>query len=159
MKVTYENVARWFDGYFKACNQNMGPLETVKNLEKYFTPDLQFWMYTAPGYVKSPLTREGLLMLMVHPGLHEELTPQYYAIDVKRMINVVQFQIQFSDQTTGRLWAPTQASCHYHLTLDEDNDLKIKKIQYWVEVSPPEEVKLLFELWDKYRDEAVGKKR
>ena len=33
MEITYENVAKWFDGYFEACNKNMGPLEAVPKLE------------------------------------------------------------------------------------------------------------------------------
>lgn len=159
MEITYENIERWFDSYFEACNKNMGPLETVSSLEKYFTPDLEFWMYTSLGFVKSPLSREGLLMLMVHPGLHEELTPQYYVIDLKRTIVVVQFQIQFNDEPSGKVWPPSQASCHYHLMLDENNDLKIKKIMYWTEVTPPDEKALLYDLWNKYREEALAKNR
>lgn len=159
MEITYENVAKWFDDYFEACNKNMGPLETVPKLEKYFAPDLEFCMYTAPDWVKEPLSREGLLMLMVHPGLHEELTPQYYVIDVKRMVVVVQFQIQFNDEPSGKVWSPVQASCHYHIMLDESRDLKIKKIQYWTEAASPNDLALLFDLWDKYREQAPKKKR
>jgi hypothetical protein len=30
-----------------------------------------------------PMSREALLMTMVHPGLHEELAPREYIVDVK----------------------------------------------------------------------------
>jgi len=155
MELTYDNVSKWFDGYFKACNKNMGPLETVPNIKKYFAPELEFWMYTAPPFVKVPLSREGLLMLMVHPGLHEELTPQYYVIDLKRMVVVVQFQIQFTDEPSGKVWPPIQASCHYHIKLDENKDLKIKKIQYWTEAVSPSDLAPLGDLWIKGKDKAL----
>jgi hypothetical protein len=159
MEITYENVKKRFDNYFKACNKNMGPLETVPDMEKYFTPDLEFWMYTVPpGTMKLPVFREEFLMTMVHPGLHEELTPQYYVIDLKRMVVVAQFQIQFSDENTGKVWLPMQASCHYHLILDKSGDLKIKKIQYWTAAISPD-VAPSGELWYKYRDQALAKKK
>jgi len=155
MEVTYDNVLKWFDDYFKAFNKYAGPLKTVPNMEKYFTPDLEFWSYNMPD-VERPSTREALLMTMVHPGLHEELTPQYYVVDLKKMIVVVQFQIQFTDEPSGTVWPARQASAHYHLVLDENKDLKIKKIVYFTEYRPPDETAPLRELWKKYREQALA---
>jgi len=156
MEVTYENVAKWFDGYFKEFNKSAGPLETTPKMQKFYAPDLEFWMYTAPGFVDPPMSREGLLMNMLHPGLHEELTPQYYVIDLKRMIAVIQFQIQFTDKPSGKVWPARQASAHYHLALDENKELKVKKIQYWTEISLDNDTTMM-DLWNKYRDEALTK--
>jgi len=153
MEFTYENTVKWFDDYYKAFNKNAGPLETVPNMQKYFAPDLEFWAYTF-GEV-AQMSREGLLMSMVHPGLHEELTPQYYVVDVKQMIVVVQFQFQVTDEPSGKELAAGQASCHYHLALDENKDLKIKKILYWVQTIPPDKYSLMLEVWGKYRDKAL----
>ncbi len=155
MEVTYENVVKWFNTYFKDVNKNQGPLELVGSLKKYFTPDFEFMMYTAPPFFKPPLSREELLMLFVHPGLHEKLTPQYYVIDVERMIVVVQFEIRFTDQKSGKAFPPKQASAHYHLTVDETGDLKIRKIQYWTQSSPPDVVAPMYELWNKYKEKAL----
>ena len=74
---------------------------------------------------------------MIHPGLHEELTPQYYVIYLQRMVVVAQFQIQFNDEHTGKIWPPMQASRHYHIILDKSGELKIKKVQYWTAVLLP----------------------
>ena len=155
MEVTYENILGWFDTYFEDANKNQGPLETVPNLKKYFTADFEFMMYTAPAFVKSPLSREELLMLFVHPGLHEALRPQYYVVDVKQMIVVVQFELQFTDEPSGKEWQPLQASAHYHLILDENKDLKIKKIQYWTETAPPEDFEPMFKLWNESKKKAL----
>ena len=155
MEVTYENILGWFDTYFEDCNKNQGPPEMVVNLKKYFTPDFEFMMYTAPPFFTPPLSREELLMLFVHPGLHEALRPQYYVVDVKRMIVVVQFELQFTDEPSGKEWQPLQASAHYHLIIDENEDLKIKKIQYWTESSPPDVTAPRYAVWAEYKEKAL----
>jgi len=73
MEITYDNLVNWFDGYFKAFNKYAGVPETIPNMEKYFTDDLQFKHYM--GSSAEPSTRDDLLHSMLHPGVHEELTP------------------------------------------------------------------------------------
>ena len=82
MNPTYENIGTWLDTYFEDVNRQQGPIETIPNLRKYFTTDFEFWMYTGRASLKRPLSLDGLLVLFVHPGLHEGLVPQYYVIDV-----------------------------------------------------------------------------
>jgi hypothetical protein len=154
MDITYENITSWFDDYFKAFNKNSGPLETVPNMQRYFTPDLEFWAYNMAG-AERPSSREQLLMTMVHPGLHEELTPREYIVDLKRLVIVVQFQLQFNDAASGKEWQAKQASAHYHMILDKDNNLKIKKIVYFTEAGIPGESAPMMEIWRKYREKAL----
>ncbi len=156
MEITYDNIVKWFDAYFETFNKNAGPLKTARIMKQYFTPDLEFWGYNQPGPGSRPSTREQLLMTMVHPGLHEHLTPRDYVVDLKQLMVVVQFQVQFSDEPSGKLWPPKQASAHYHLILDENKELKIKKILYFMEHRPPEESDYR-ELWAKYRDQELAK--
>ncbi len=152
MGLTYESVLKWFDLYFEDIRKNQGDLETVPNLKKYFASDLELMMYTAPSPPpRKAMSRDALLMSFVHPGLHEDLLPRYYVVDVKQMLVVVQFEIRFSDKPSGKIWSPLQASAHYHLTVDENQDLKIRRIHYWTEALPED----LFEFWAKRRDEAL----
>jgi hypothetical protein len=72
------------------------------------------------------------------------------------MVVVVQFQLQFNDEPSGKIWPARQASAHYHFMLDEKKNLKIKKIQYWTEAGPPNEAAPMMELWGKYREKATG---
>jgi hypothetical protein len=155
MEVSYENVTKWLDVYFVEVNKSQGPLQLAVNLKKYFAADFEFWMYTAPSFVRPPLSREVFLMLFVHPGLHERLTPQYYVIDIKQMMVVVQFEIQFTDEVSGTTWPPKQASAHYYLILDANKNLKIKKIQYWTESSAPEALAPMTRLWLECREKAL----
>jgi hypothetical protein len=152
MELTYENVSRWFDVYFEDVHKNQGDLETVPNLKKYFAPDLELMMYTSPASPPAALmSRDALLVSFVHPGLFEEIIPKCYAIDLRQMMVVVQFEIRFSDDPSGKTWAPLQASAHYHLVVDENEDLKIRRIHYWTETLPVD----LFEIWARHREEAL----
>ena len=152
MEPTYENISKWFDVYFEDVRKSQGDLATVPNLRKYFASDFELTMYTAPS-PRVSMSRDALLMSFVHPGLYEEIVPRYYAVDLKQMIVVVQFEIRFSDEPSGEKWAPLQASAHYHLIVDENKDLKIRRIYYWTEALPED----VFEFWAKRRDEALTK--
>jgi hypothetical protein len=161
MEWTYEKIAKWFDAYYDAFDSNAGPLETVPNMEKYFTADLEFWPYNMPG-TTAPSSREQLLMTMIHPGLHEELTPKEYVIDLKRMVVVVLFQLRFNDEPSGRVWPAKLASCHYHLTTDKNDNLKIKKIVYFTERASEDEAeaqKEMMQIWHKYREQALKEQK
>ena len=152
MEFTYDSVQKWFDDYFEGVRLNQGDLETVPNLKKYFASDLELTMYTAPSPSrKISMSRDALLMSFVHPGLQEDIIPRYTAIDLKQKIVAVQFEIRFSDRVSGKKWNPIQASAHYHLTVDENKDAKIRRIHYWTEALPED----IFEFWSKYRDEAL----
>jgi hypothetical protein len=153
MGITYNGIVKWFNAYFEAFNTNVGPLATVVKMKKYFTDDLEFWGYNQVG--ERPSSREALLMSMVHPGLHEHLTPLEYTVDLQQKIVVVQFQVQFSDAPSGKIWPQKLTSTHYHLVLDKDNEPKIKKIIYFMEQRPPEE-RGYRELWTKYRQKELA---
>jgi len=151
MNYTEESLTKWFDRYFEDVRKSQGALETVPNLKKYFTPDFELMMYTAPSPPpRKPMSRDALLISFVHPGLFEDIAPRYYVIDLKRMRVAVQFEIRFSDEPSGKKWAPLQASAHYHMAVDGE-DLKIQRILYWTETLPED----LFEYWARHREEAL----
>jgi len=152
MECNYENVSHWFDVYFEDVRRNQANLETVPNLRKYFTTDFELVLYTSPlSPPPKSMSRDALLISFVHPDLHEDIVPRDYAIDLKRMIVAVRFEIRFHDRVLGKTWEPIQASAHYHLIAEEDGDLKIRKIHYWTERLPED----LLEIWAKRREEAL----
>jgi hypothetical protein len=156
MKLAYDEVVNWLDAYFASCNEHQGGPDDVANLTKWFAPDLEFMMYTPPSFVVPPLSRQQLLMLFVHPGIREHLRPQYYAIDLEKNIAVVQFEIQFVEEPSGRAWPALQASCHYHLVVDDTGTIRIGKIKYWTQSHGPEDdYAALFEEWAAAKDRAL----
>ena len=151
MEWTYDNIAKWFDRYFEDVCKYQGSLETVPNLKKYFSPEMELTMYTAPSSPPpASMSRDELLISFVHPGLQEDIAPEHFAIDVKKMVVAVQFKIRFTDKPTGTKWQPVQASAHYHLAVDENRDLKITRIFYWTEKLPDD----LFDFWIAHRERA-----
>ncbi len=156
MTQTHAQIASWLDEYFEAANAKQGPVESVAELGKYFAKDLEFWMYTAPPFITLPLSREGLLMTFVHPGIYEKLIPKYYVIDTDSMVAVVQFELRFRDEESGKTWRPLQASAHYHLRADAHEDIRIAKIQYWTEShADGDDFESLFQLWNSAKEEAL----
>jgi hypothetical protein len=152
MELNDKNILKWFEDYFEGVRQNQGDLETVPNLKKYFAPDLALTMYTAPSPSgKLSMSRDALLISFVHPGLQEDIIPICYVIDVEKKIVAVQFEIRFSHKPSGKKWDPVQASAHYHLTLDNNKNIKIRAIHYWTEALPEE----IFEYWSKEREAAL----
>lgn len=152
-EFTLDYILDWFKNYFESVRVNQGDLKTVPKLREFFASDLIVTMYSTPS---SPppktFTRDELLMSFVHPGLQEDLIPNYYVVDLERMITVVQFEIQFKDIPSGKTWDSLQASAHYHLKVDTTGKLKIHRIHYWTEQLPVD----LFEYWKKYREKALA---
>jgi hypothetical protein len=152
MELSYENIRKWFETYFDDICKYQGHLATVPKLKKFFASDLEVVMYSIPSpQPRKPMNRDALMISFVHPGLQEDIIPRNYSIDVKQLIVAVQFEIRFSDKPAKKIWAPLQASAHYHLAADENNDLKIRKIHYWTEPLPED----LFEIWALRRETAL----
>jgi hypothetical protein len=153
MEFTYDNVRKWFEDYFNTFNKYSEDPKTVSKMEKYFTPDLQFISYILN--VERPTSREGLLNIMVHPGFHEELTPEDIIIDEKRQAVAVILRVQFTEESTGTVFPAKHNSAHYHLIQDENGELKIKKISYFTEHTPPDGPNMR-DLMEKYREKALS---
>jgi len=151
MELTYDNVTKWFDDYFKAFNDNEGNPETAKNMRQYFMPDLEFYSYNMPDE-KKPTGVDHLISAIEHPGFHEVFRPQYYVYDEKQKILVAQLQLQFTETATGTVFPAKMASAHYHIVQDENQGLKIKRALYFVEASSSKEPRIIDKM-RKYREE------
>ena len=152
MEFTNNNVIKWFDAYFKDFNQSNGDPRTVRNMKKYFTPDMQFISYILN--VKRPESREGLLMTMVHPGLHEELIPQEYVVDIDRKAVAVRLGCRFKEDATGKVFPESLVACHYYLVQDAKGDIHIQKILFFAENKAPTDSSPK-DLMKKYREIAL----
>ena len=152
MEFTHDNVRKWFEDYFAEFNRCNGDPKKVPDMEKYFAGDLQFISYIHG--VKRPDDREGLLNTMIHPGLLEELTPEEMVIDEKRKAVAVILKVQFKEEPTNTVF-PAKNNCAIYQLVDENGDLKIKKISYFTEHRSPDEPDLKI-LMRKYREQALS---
>jgi hypothetical protein len=126
--ITQEKVSAWMDKYFAAVRECIGPLEKVPELGKLFTGDFDFVYYTPPStaeFAGKRAFREGLLVQMVHPGLREIIEPDYYAINLERLMVYVRFNDRTVDEASGKdIVPPFQASAHYTLVPAEDTRIQ-----------------------------------
>jgi hypothetical protein len=153
MQLTYNNMVNFMDNYFKDYNTNASDPKTLSNMLKYYTPDIQLFSYTLRAGRPSNLDK--ILQSMLHPGLHEEFTPNYYVVDVKRKIVVVQMLNQFIEEAIKKSYPPKQLSVHYHLAHYQNREIKINKILFFTELRPSTEMKMV-DLIKKYRDKTFS---
>ena len=159
MEFTSEIISKWLDVYFDAFHSMQGHLDSVQKMKKFFTPDFEFWPFNmAPGSVPRPSSLDALLMSMVHPGLHEHITPLDFVIDQNKMAVAVFAQIQFTDEASGTTWPARCAAAFMYFTLDENRELKVNKIRYFLENRQNGETTYR-ELWKKYREREISGKK
>jgi hypothetical protein len=157
MEITYENISTWFDEYFKIVGKT-GSVESVPKIGKFFTDDFEYIYYTLPqgaDFTSERAGREGLLMMFLHPGLNEVFKPEFYAIDMKKMIVSVKFYDQLISETDGVLGS-FYASAIYHMIPAEDTGLKIRKIEYWTSNQTSESMRNQAQAWARAREGAFG---
>ncbi len=140
MEFTYDNMVKFMDNYFQDYNQNAGNPQTLPKMRKYYTPAVQLFSYTLNSQM--PHNQDRILQSMLHPGLHEEFTPHYYVVDVKRRAVVVQMQNQFTEESINKSYPSKQLSVHYYLAHDNNKEFKINKILFFVEARPVGEEKM-----------------
>lgn len=136
MELTYDNMLKYMKDYFDAFNKYGHDPETIDRMNDYFAPDLEFTPYVAGiGHTKG---RDAFLQILLsHPSGLEQLTPEDIAIDERRKVAVVQIKAEISDSKTGEMLVTKRYYVRYPLVLDENNTIKIKKIELFWEVLPP----------------------
>ena len=154
MELTYENMVQHMDNYFADYNLYAADNKTLPKMLKYYTRDIMLISYTLHPEKELPL--EKILRAMNHPGLHEEFTPNYYVVDERRKVVVVQMINQFSEESTGRTFPPKQLSVHYYMVLNEKQEVKFNKILFFVEKVGPGEGDEVGKLMIQYRGEPIS---
>jgi hypothetical protein len=139
MEFTYDSILKWMKDYFKVYSTYGQDPKTTHRMNDYFAPDLRFVPYIAalggPGGGFNSRD-EFLRTAESHPSWHETLTPEDITVDERRKVAVVLFKMQVIDSKTGEAVVTKSAIAHYQLVLDENNTIKISKIQFFWEVLP-----------------------
>ena len=139
MELTYDSIVRWMKEYFDTYNQYAQNPDTVNRMCDYFAPDLEFIPYVATlGDGNKVTSRDDFLKILAgHPSSYETFVPEDIVVDEKRGVVVVLLRVQVFDSQTGEVLLRKSYLPHYQLVLDENNTIKIKKIQFFWEVMPP----------------------
>jgi len=76
-------------------------------------------------------------VLLSHPSGYEKLTPEDMVIDDRRKVVVVLIKAEIIDPATREVLVTKRYFAHYPLVLDENNTIKVKRLQFFWEVLPP----------------------
>jgi len=136
MELTYDNIVTYMKEYFEAFNKYGHDEEAIHRMNDYYAPDLEFFPYIA-GIGHATGRDDFLKILLSHPSSLEQLTPEDITVDERRKVAVVQIKAEISDSKTGEILVTKHYFIRYPLALDENNTIKIKKIEMFWEVLPP----------------------
>ncbi len=139
MELNYDSIQKWMKDYFETYNLYAQNPDTVHKMDKFFAPDMEFIPYVASlkgpeGSVKS---REDFYKILAgHPSSYETFVPEDIVIDDRRGVVVVLLKVQVFDSKTKKVLLKKSYLPWYKLILDENKNIKIKKIQFFWEVMP-----------------------
>ncbi len=151
MELSYDDMVKFMKSYFADYNKYGGEPKTLPNMLKYYAEGVELHSYTLNAHKDRPFYLDRILLAMTHPGLHEEFTPNYYVVDEKRKVVVVQMANQFTEEAIHKSYPAKQLSVHYHLVQDKNKDIKVKKIMFFTEAPDPKDVSMM-DIMKKYRE-------
>jgi hypothetical protein len=141
MKPTYDEIVNWLMEYFAAYNLYAQNIETVQRMSDYFTADVQFVPYVSAfgGPENAVTSRDDFFrMFTSHPTVYEKFEVEDIAVDERRMVAVALLKVKLFESKTDEVLVGKHYLPKYQLVLDEKGNLKISKIQFFWEATPPE---------------------
>ncbi len=139
MELTYETIQEWIKEYFDTYNRYAQNPDTVHRMDRFFAPDMVFIPYAASigGPDRGVDNREDFYKILAgHPSSYETFEPEDVVIDDRRGVVVVLLRVQVFDSKTNEVLLKKSYLPWYQLILDEENNIKIKKIQFFWEAMP-----------------------
>jgi hypothetical protein len=136
MKLTYDEIVKFMNGYFEIFNKYGQNPATVHRLDEYYAPDVEFAPQVA-GIIHTTGREDFYRVLVSHPSGYEKLTPEDIVVDEKKGQVVVLIKAEICDPKSGEALVTKRYFVLYPLMLDEKNSLKIKKVHLFWEVLPP----------------------
>ena len=137
MDLTYDNIVKWMKDYLRVYSEYGQDSATVQRMNDYYAPDLEFITYFGAPPIAIASRDDFLRHAITHPSSYERLTPEDITVDESRKVVVVIIKFEAIDKKTGEVLVQERGISHYQLVLDENNTIKIKKIQFFREDLPP----------------------
>jgi hypothetical protein len=133
MELTYDNILEFMEEYFPVFSNLGQDPATVHRMEEFFAPDLVFtgWMGFPEGQLVYPDRQAFLDFDVSHPWAFERLTPLDMTIDERRGTVFAMIRFEFVDRETGKVLVEELGNALYHLALDQDGAIKIKKLLFF----------------------------
>ena len=141
MELNYDNILDFITEYFHVYSTYGQKPDTIQRMHDFFLPELRFIPYIAGigGPEGGFRSRDEFLTTAIrHTAWYEKLTPKDITIDERRGIAVVLFGMEVFDNKKEEVVVKKSAIAHYQLVLDDNKTIKIKTIQFFWEVLPPD---------------------
>ncbi len=133
MELTYDNMIKFMEEYFPVYSEYGQDESTVHQMNDFFAPDLVFMGHM--GFPEGPLVypdRKAFLQFDVsHPWAFERLIPEDMTVDERRGIVFVIIRFEFVDRKKGQVLVEDRGVTQYHLALDDNDTIKIKKLIFF----------------------------
>jgi hypothetical protein len=135
MDFSYDDAVEFFKSYFETFNKYGQDPATIRKMDDFFAPDLEFKPYVAD--VAPAHGRQAFYDVLVsHPSGYEKLTPLDIVYDEKKQVGVVLILAEISDTKSGELLVKKHYFVRYPLVPDENGKMKIKELKLFWEVLP-----------------------
>jgi hypothetical protein len=141
MELNYDSMVKFMDEYMPVFSDFGQDPATVHRMNDYYAPDMEFLGYVGfPEPLGFSGRDEFLAFDVAHPSSYERLTALELSVDEKRKVVVAVQKFEFIDRKTGDVLVEERGVTQYHLGLDENGMIKIKKLLFFPQRLAPDTV-------------------
>src|SRR5512145_1122274 len=137
MESLYNDIVRFMQEYFIAYSQYGQLPETQHVMDKFYASDLTF----DDDVVKS--RAEWYARCLAHPAIQDKLLVEHLIVDERQKEVGALLKTQAIERATGEVLLELKMNVLYKLKINTDKDIKIAKVQVFLESDPSKAAKLI----------------
>ena len=137
MESLYGDIVRFMEEYFPAYNQYGQIPETQHLMDKFYAPDLSF----DDGVVTS--RKRWYERCIAHPAVQDKLTLEHLFVDARQKEAGALLRTQAIDRKSGKMLVELKMNVLYNLEIEQNKDIKIKRVRVFLETDPRKIEKLI----------------
>ena len=126
MAVTYEQIRSFMQGYFIGYSEDCQLPDRQRGMDKYYAPDIAF----DTGVSGRELWYR---ICLSHPSWQDKVEPRRLCIDVENLTVSAMVTATFIERSTGRTLQQIGMNAFYTLSVDDQGDLKISRLDVFLE--------------------------
>lgn len=128
--LNYKKTKEFMEEYYTVYNQCAQDAETIDEMDRFWAPEFIAVVYfPVPEYPTFDLASWKSFLVQVHTNVLETLTSLEIAVDTKEMMVTSRVNIKNHDRSTNELLLEDDGIGFYDLKVDENNELKITRLQ------------------------------
>jgi hypothetical protein len=137
MESLYGDIVRFMEEYFPAYSQYGQIPETQHLMDRFYAPDLSF----DDGVVTS--RKRWYERCLAHPAVQDKLTLEHLFVDARQKEAGALLRTQAIDRKSGKMLVELKMNVLYNLEIEQNKDIKIKRVRVFLETDPRKIEKLI----------------